>query len=194
MVEHVKVAAGDKRVGRTQAALFSAFFDLVTSVPYADIKVEDILARSGVGRSTFYEHFKSKDDILAVSLRHPFAALADAMRERENTADILMVLEHFRENRAIAPGMFRGEGRQVCVATLAAMLEERFKQDRVESPNRLLLPRRLAAIQLAEALLAPITAWLLDEVECSPQALAVALRQTAKAILTAQRQAALGSP
>lgn len=193
MVEHAKTVTGDKRVGRTQEALFGAFFDLVLSQPYADIKVEDILARSGVGRSTFYEHFKGKDDILAVSLRHPLAPLADAMRERDNTADIRRVLEHFWENRAIAPSIFKGPARTVCVDTLVSMIEERFKLDRVGSPNPLILPPRLAATQIAEGLLAPVTAWLCGEIPCKPEALAQALRQTATALLAAQRRGPFGN-
>src|ERR1051325_2328812 len=121
----MKVVANDKRVERTHEALFGAFFELVLSVPYGEIKVDDILARSGVSRSTFYEHFKGKDDILAASLKHPFAVLADAWRARDNTRELVMILEHFRENRVIAPGIFEGAGRQVCVQALVELIEER---------------------------------------------------------------------
>ena len=188
----MKEAANDRRVERTREALFGAFFEIVLSTPYDAIKVEDILARAGVGRSTFYEHFSGKDDILAASLRHPFSILADAMRARDNTADLVKLLEHFWQNRAVIPPMFRGAGRQVCVDALVALIEERFQLDRVESPNPLLIPRRLAATQIAEALLAPVTAWVSSESQCSIPALAQALRQTATAMLAAQRRATLG--
>ena len=180
-------AAQDKRVERTRRALFDAFFDIVLSRPYDEITVDEIIARAGVGRSTFYEHFKGKDDILSESLRPPFSILADAMRARDNTQDLLMLLDHFWGNRAVAPAMFKGGGRQVLVAALVQLIEARFKEDRVGSPNPLLVPPRLAATQIAESLLAPITAWLLGEVECSKPALARALRQTATATLAALR-------
>lgn len=183
--------AQDKRVERTRRALFDAFFDLVLSRPYDEITVDEIIARAGVGRSTFYEHFKGKDEILAESVRTPFAILADAMRPRDNTQDLLMLLDHFWQNRAIAPTLFKGSARQVLVDALVQLIEERFKQDRVESPNPLLVPPRLAAMQLAESLLAPITAWVLGEVECSKPALAQALRRTATATLDALRSHSL---
>ncbi|MFI4967335.1 MAG: TetR/AcrR family transcriptional regulator [Gammaproteobacteria bacterium] len=182
-----EAAKPDKRVEQTLQALFGAFFELVLSTPYDDIRVDDIIARSGVGRSTFYEHFKGKDDILAASVKHPFAALADAMRSRDNTAELVMLLDHFWENRGIAPGIFTGTGRRVCVDALVELIEERFKQDRVESPNPLLIPPRMAATQIAESLLAPVSAWVLGEVECGKQGLAQALRQTATATLAALR-------
>lgn len=184
----LKEAANDKRVERTRQALFGAFFEIVLSTPYDAIKVEDILVRSGVSRSTFYEHFNGKDDILSASLKRPFAVLADAIRARDNTAELVWVLEHFWQNRAVVPAMFKGAGRQVCVTALVELIEERFKQDRVESPNPLVIPPRLAAVQIAEALLAPVTAWVSEESQCSAQALAQALRQTATAMLAAQRK------
>ena len=71
--------AGDKRVERTQLALRNAFFELVLSQPYSRIKIADIIAKANVGRSTFYEHYKNKDDLLYTSLHWPMTVLASAM-------------------------------------------------------------------------------------------------------------------
>lgn len=184
-------AAQDKRVERTRQALFGAFFEIVLSRPYDEITVDELIARAGVGRSTFYEHFKGKDDILSESVRPPFAILADAMRARDNTPDLMFLLDHFWENRAIAPSMFKGTARVVMTAALVQLIEERFKEDRVGSPHPLIVPPRLAATQIAESLLACVTPWLLGEVECSKPALAQALRQTATATLAALHSRAL---
>jgi hypothetical protein len=98
------------------------------------------------------------------------------------------LMEHFWENRAIAPGIFRGPARVVVISALVELIEERFKLDRVESPNPLIIPPRLAAIQLAEGLLAPVSAWICGESQCKPEVLAQALRQTATATLQALRR------
>jgi len=182
----------DKRVERTRQALSGAFYHVVLSKSYAEITVDDIVARAGVSRSTFYEHFSSKDDMYASSLKRPLAILADAMREWDNTEHIKMLLEHFWENRGIAQGIFKGPARAVNVAVLVELIEERFKEDRVGSPNSLLIPPRMAATQIAESLLAPVTAWLLGESQCTKEALALALRQTAMAMLQALRPRSLG--
>jgi AcrR family transcriptional regulator len=180
-------AAQDKRVERTRRALFDAFFGIVLSRPYDEITVDEVIARAGVGRSTFYEHFKGKDHLLAESVRPPFAVLADAMRARDNTQDLVFLLDHFWGNRAIASGMFKAGARTVLTDSLVELIEARFKEDRVGSPNPLIVPPHLAATQIAESLLAPIAAWLVGEVECSKPALAQALRQTATATLAALR-------
>lgn len=181
----MKAAADDKRVERTRQALFGAFFELVTGGRYDEMKVDDIVRRAGVGRSTFYEHFKSKDDLLAESLKGPFGLLADVIRPRDNTPQLIAVLEHFWENRRLAQGIFTGPIRPMTVGVLVRLIEERFKLDRVGSPNPLVIPQHLAAVQLAEGLLAPVTAWLSGESPCKAEVLAPALRQTAIATLQA---------
>jgi AcrR family transcriptional regulator len=178
--------AKDKRAQKTRHALLSAFFDLVMEKHrYDEITIGDILARSGVGRSTFYEHFASKDGLLASSLAGPFSILADTIRERDNTEHLTRLLEHFWGNRAMARGTFVGAVRRKTMPVLVELIEERLKIDGAGKLSALIVPVRLAAIQLAEGLLAPTTAWLLGEVQCSPEALALALRRTSRATLSA---------
>ncbi|HVX80506.1 MAG TPA: helix-turn-helix domain-containing protein [Devosiaceae bacterium] len=68
--------AVDRRVLRTRVALYDALVALILERPYAAITVADILERADIGRSTFYAHFTSKDDLLARSLDR----LADILR------------------------------------------------------------------------------------------------------------------
>ena len=55
----------DARKRRSRLAIEQAFSELLLERDYAKITVADILARSGVGRATFYAQFKGKDDLLA---------------------------------------------------------------------------------------------------------------------------------
>jgi AcrR family transcriptional regulator len=178
----------DRRVQRTRQALLGAFFGLVLERRYGEIKVADILERAGVGRSTFYEHFSSKDAILACSLTGPFEVLADATGRADNTAQLIRLLEHFWENRGVGRGIFLGAVRRKTTAVLVDLVEQRLKINALGKPLALIIPVRLAAIQLAECLLAPTTAWLTGEAQCSAEALALALRQTASATLSALSQ------
>ena len=56
--------ANDPRVERTREALALALHELLRAKPFAEITVQDVLDRSGIGRSTFYAHYKDKDDLL----------------------------------------------------------------------------------------------------------------------------------
>jgi AcrR family transcriptional regulator len=68
----------DPRKKRTRDELLAAFFKLVLSRRYHEIRIADILSGSGVSRSTFYEHFASKDELLCASIEGPFMILAGA--------------------------------------------------------------------------------------------------------------------
>jgi AcrR family transcriptional regulator len=178
----------DKRTQKTRQALLGAFFGLVLERRYDEIKVADILERAGVGRSTFYEHFSSKDAILASSLKGPFEVLADSTRRPDNTSQLTALLEHFWENRALARGIFQGAVRRKTTAVLVGLIEQRMKIDGVDKAVALIIPLRLAAIQLAEGMLAPTTAWLTGEARCSANVLAEALRRTSTATISALSQ------
>ena len=56
--------AEDRRIQKTTNLLREALVALVAEKPYDSIVVKEILDRANVGRSTFYTHFRDKDDLL----------------------------------------------------------------------------------------------------------------------------------
>lgn len=173
----------DRRVIKTRQALLDAFFTLVLQEPYEGITVGDIVARAGVGRSTLYEHFCGKDGLLAASLARPFGMLADTVQPHDNTEGLIRVLEHFWANRRIAPGVFTGPMRRHSVAVLVRLIERHLRAAPAARRTSLVMPAPLAAIQLAEALFAPLAAWVTGQTACPPTRLAVALRRTTQALV-----------
>jgi AcrR family transcriptional regulator len=58
----------DARVQRTRDQLGRALIELIVEKPINDVTVQDVLDRAGVGRSTFYLHFRDKGDLLMSQL------------------------------------------------------------------------------------------------------------------------------
>lgn len=54
----------DRRIQKTKKLLHEALGELIREKPYDDIAVREILDRANVGRSTFYTHFRGKDELL----------------------------------------------------------------------------------------------------------------------------------
>jgi len=173
-------ASMDRRSARTRAALIEAFNHLFLS-HHKTIRVSDIVARANVGRSTFYEHYKSADDILLQAMTRPFAILADAAAGMGDEARMHAQLQHFWENRQLARSSIMGRMHDKVTRLLASMVEERLRNEE----GALAIPLRLAALQLAEAALGPIRGWITAEAPCTAEALAGAICRCGRAMRAA---------
>ena len=175
----------DPRRQKTLGAIRTAFFGIVLEKRYHEIKIDEIVAAAGIARSTFYEHYRSKDALLQASLIGPFQTLASSGRElpindangNQGTALLSQILQHFWENRGIARGIFLGAARHKLSPALSACLEVEFKL----SKARLTLPSPVVSAAIAEALLTMLTEWLLGRVACTPEQLALAMHKFASA-------------
>src|SRR3954454_6030930 len=67
----------DRRVCRSRAMLQAALISLIPKKGYDAITVDDICAAANVGRSTFYAHYTSKDDLKRSGLEQLRRMLVD---------------------------------------------------------------------------------------------------------------------
>jgi AcrR family transcriptional regulator len=141
---------------------------------YYEIKIDDIVEQAGIARSTFYEHFKSKDELLASSLEGPFSRLANLVDNITTQEALVEILEHFWQNRAMARGIFTGAIRKKVGFALADMIQNKLAKQLIDKN----LPLPLISIQLSEMMLTPISAWLLGQAACSSRVLADVLSKS----------------
>jgi AcrR family transcriptional regulator len=172
------------RAQPAKAAVLRAFAELVGTKQYDEIKVGEIIGRAGVSRSTFYEHFSGKSDLLTRSIAGPFKTMADGILSAAHS-NLVPLLEHFWSNRAFARAVLLGSVRQRVTTVLVLEIENRLKRHAIGSSAIYRLPRRLISWQLAETMLGLITAWLAGEARCSPVELADGLSRSTHAVLDA---------
>lgn len=53
----------DRRVQRTRQLLQKALIELISEREYDGITIQDIVARANLGRTTFYLHYRNKDEL-----------------------------------------------------------------------------------------------------------------------------------
>jgi len=80
----------DARVRRTRWQLGTALLNLIIEKPINEVTVQDVLDRSGVGRSTFYLHFRDKDDLLLTQLELFSETMSTALSARKEKSDRVM--------------------------------------------------------------------------------------------------------
>ena len=174
-------AEHDRRVERTRASLKSAFTQLVFARGFETVKVRDVIAAAGVGRSTFYEHFRSKEDILAACMAQFLTEFADAALSDHRPPRLEAALDHLWSNRRLTDAIFTGAAGAVLARTLTAMIEHRL----AARGEATVIPPRLIAISICEAQLGLVVAWLRGRAFASPQALSEALHAASRASVEA---------
>lgn len=158
-----------RRSARTRAALVEAFNRLVLERRQRRIRVGDIVAAARLGRSTFYDHYSSADEIQLEALSRPLAVLADAAAGQGDGARLADLLRHFWDNRARARETLSGRPGERVERLFADLVAARLE------PEGWRIPAPLAAAQLAAAALAPVRAWLMAAASCDAETLAGAI-------------------
>src|SRR5258708_28261651 len=109
----------DRRVARTRAMLQQAHLSLILEKGYKATTVEDICDAANVGRSTFYAHYTSKDDLRRSGLEHLRKQLVDRQKEALATpGDIkdrslgfsLTMFEHAKDHIDLYLALIGGRG------------------------------------------------------------------------------------
>jgi len=132
----------DRRSERSRRLLGEALVSLLMERHYADVTVQDILDRAGVGRSTFYAHYWDKDDLLASEFERVIGMLGQRMEGegggRGSGGHTVLgipsraLFEHIGEQdqllRAFARGRGPGQGLEFHIRALGARLIERVER------------------------------------------------------------------
>jgi AcrR family transcriptional regulator len=122
----------DRRIQKTLKLLHEALGSLIREKPYDDIVVQEILDRANVGRSTFYMHFRDKDELLVSSIHdllesvHTSRDAAPSVKPDERILSFsLPVFEHIHQHLPRSRTMMGAHGRAVVHGHLQKVLAER---------------------------------------------------------------------
>jgi AcrR family transcriptional regulator len=112
----------DRRVRRTRELLRSALIALIQEKGYERVTVQHIIDRADVGRSTFYAHFRDKEDLLFYGLEELREAFTPARAGAGSLT--LAVFEHFGRSREVWRAMAGRRGAETFMRYLHQLLSE----------------------------------------------------------------------
>jgi len=106
-----KKKVSDRRTRRTRHKVSGALVDLIKEKRFDDITVQNLIDRAGVGRSTFYSHFRDKED----AFEHQWEAfshhLADLVKwdqaGRDSFFPVAPLFQHLQEEQSFYQGLVR---------------------------------------------------------------------------------------
>lgn len=183
----------DRRLRRTHQSLVNALVARIQAHGYDAVTVSDVLNDADVGRSTFYTHYRNKDDLLLTSISGPFGILADGfaatIRGDADDPKLESILEHFEENRLLFRCLMTGAAGQLMAARgtvlYGEMIETRLTDYCKVYDCRPTVSLSVIAQCLAAAHLAVLRAWLIDGASGSPATFADLFRRFSGAAVRA---------
>lgn len=146
----------DPRVARSTRALGAALVALLAEQDFDSITVQQVLTRAGVGRATFYAHYRSKVDVLHSSYENALFWFEERLQADPGDRRLFAVsefLEHMADQSRLLASLRQSDQmipmRELFVAHAARIIEGRMAGPADEATRRLLA--RMLAGALAEA-------------------------------------------
>jgi AcrR family transcriptional regulator len=162
----------DRRVRRTQDLLRRALLSLIQEKGYDRITVQDILDRADIGRSTFYAHYRDKDDLLRAGFQDIRAELAGERDAAEkgtgSKVEFLQpmhaVFDHVGRHRQFWGPLSREGGADLVTRILHQSVSDLVREDlRSRFPDTQADQTRLeAAIQFVTGACMGLVTWWLE--------------------------------
>ena len=123
----------DRRTLRTRRALNGAFLSLLAERGFDELSVLEVCERANVGRSTFYTHFQSKEELLdggLGDLRDELRRQAAARRHEVKMLPFARgLIDHIREQRRLFRAIVGRRSGVVVQARFRMMVHELVAED-----------------------------------------------------------------
>ena len=169
-------AREDRRVRKTKQRLNEALNELILEQEYDRITVQDLIDRADVGRSTFYAHYETKDDLLMGQMVQMQEEMTWALSgDRPLTSAVvgsLPLFQHMAEHYAEVRAMIGSRGiamvtEAVHSALLRDIIEGLERREAGGEPHPVPIDARAGF--LAGSLMAFATWWLDRGMPYSPE-------------------------
>ena len=167
----------DRRQKKTRHAVYDAFTRLLEKKSYSNITVQEILDEADIGRSTFYAHFETKDELLRALCTEIFEHVFSAELERERThdfsqscgeidAEITHILYHLQDSRRYIRGILSSESGELFMRYFKEYLARLFESALTAQPEE--IPREYLLNHMVCDFTETVRWWMRHE-EYSPE-------------------------
>jgi AcrR family transcriptional regulator len=166
----------DSRVKHTRDALGDGLLALMQEKPFESITVQEILDRAGIGRSTFYSHYRDKNDLLLSDMEEFMELMSTQLLRRAETSNrVAPVREMFRHvagMRSLHSALMAANKFTDCLELGQGHFARAIDRRLAELPSSCAMPtkRRVAMSQaFAGALFSLMSWWLAQPTPASPE-------------------------
>ena len=164
-------AKNDRRSQRTRRLLSEALVQLILEKDYNAITVSDIIERANVGRSTFYAHYRNKDDLFLGELDRVIEVLSQRIPDQEELPYFpsLGLLRHVGEEYELYKALVWTPGIDLLVKHLQKSLSQRVERGLEKSGRAFEVPLPILANFITGSFLTLLKWWLENRRIYSPE-------------------------
>lgn len=166
----------DRRTKKTKDAIYIAFSELLIKEKYSKITIQEIIDLADIGRSTFYSHFETKDELLKSMCTDMF----DEMHSRNQTLSphnphsmITDSLYHIKEKEKIIKGVFLSESGELFMNYFRGYFGNLIEQHLFASYNEKItgLPKDFLINHISGSFLEMVKWWVSGNMKQTPEEL-----------------------
>ncbi|MCA9130083.1 MAG: TetR/AcrR family transcriptional regulator [Planctomycetales bacterium] len=166
----------------SKRAIIDTFHELFLNDKFDQVRIGQIISQADVGRTTFYEYFRNKEDLFRQACQPIVIKLAQTPFPEYSEQILCGLLEHFREVGGTALATLQSPRADAIVHMLAEETLSLVNRHGI-AVHRHVTERSFVCLQIAEFTIGSVRAWLLSGVDLPSQALARNQREIAERLL-----------
>ena len=168
----------DRRQRKTRVAISKAFNRLLEKKRYENITVQEIIDEADIGRTTFYAHFETKDELLRSMCTDIFHHVFTDNLSKESDHDYATglknlevklghILYHLKENEGNLTGILTSESGEPFMRFFREYLKDLFLRYREEF--RFDVPEDYLLCYLTGSFVETVKWWITSKESCTPE-------------------------
>lgn len=174
----------DRRQQKTREAIFKAFSILLEKKSYNHITVQEILDTANIGRSTFYAHFETKDELLKAVCKNLFGHIIDSAIDKTHTHGLYSneevpqsvfchLLQHLQKNNNNVLGLLSCDNSDIFLRYFKDNLNELIQLQFVDYNRKLNqdLPQDFLVNHISGSFVEMVLWWIKNNQKLAPEEL-----------------------
>ena len=185
----------DRRQQKTRTAIYRAITTLLDRQNFHSITVQDIIDEANIGRSTFYAHFETKEELVKSLCRELFDHVIGTAMDKQDTyglyactnaphSVICHILQHLQENDNNILTLLSCESSPIFMSYFKSGMEELVRSQLLGDTALPGVPREFLVNHIAGSFVEMVQWWLDGGRKETPQTLDGYFRTVTEPLLT----------
>lgn len=163
----------DRRIKKTQEAIYSVFIDLLKEKGFNKLSISDISERADINRGTFYFHFSDKYDLYEKCMDfYVGKLLISCSNETEiklNPNAFLQIFKYLKDNYDIYRTLLYADGLSIFHKKFHNAIEGQLKKAINKMPEEIILSQEIASEFIINGFTGVVEWWINNSMPYSPE-------------------------